>query len=228
MAFCSYFKIQPVAGGADRIKKSEWKLVSHDNSQPPRERQLLLLPLPLPLLLLLLSPDSSFLSPTASASLYLSASSIRVSNYVSVSFLGSPRTVLLSLPLTLCYSFSLYFSLSLLFLSLLRSFSPPMLICSPRDSPNLSPAQPLPLVSSSPLPSLSPSSTALNTTAIYMYGESVENIDECGALAGDINIYANSHRYIRSHVRIPRTRGRFVANPSLFPRPIARRLGSFP
>lgn len=35
MAFCSYFKIQPVAGGADRIKKSEWKLVSHDNSQPP-------------------------------------------------------------------------------------------------------------------------------------------------------------------------------------------------
>jgi len=41
MAFCSYFKIQPVAGGADRIKKSEWKLVSHDNSQPPRERQLL-------------------------------------------------------------------------------------------------------------------------------------------------------------------------------------------
>lgn len=183
MAFCSYFKIQPVAGGADRIKKSEWKLVSHDNSQPPRERQLLLLPLPL-LLLLLLSPDSSFLSPTASASLYLSASSIRVSNYVSVSFLGSPRTVLLSFPLTLCYSFSLHFSLclslSLLFLSLLRSFSPPMLICSPRDSPNLSPAQPLPLVSSSPLPSLSPSSTALNTTAIYMctymYGESVERI----------------------------------------------------
>ena len=36
MAFCSYFKIQPVAGGADRIKKSEWKLVSHDNSQPLR------------------------------------------------------------------------------------------------------------------------------------------------------------------------------------------------
>lgn len=111
MAFCSYFKIQPVAGGADRIKKSEWKLVSHDNSQPPRERQLLLLPLPL--LLLLLSPDSSFPSPTASASLYLSASSIRVSNYVSVSFLGSPRTVLLSFPLTLCYSFSLHFSLCL-------------------------------------------------------------------------------------------------------------------
>lgn len=122
MAFCSYFKIQPVAGGADRIKKSEWKLVSHDNSQPPRERQLLLLPLPL--LLLLLSPDSSFLSPTASASLYLSASSIRVSNYVSVSFLGSPRTVLLSLPLTLCYSFSLHFSLFFFFLSCVLSLPP--------------------------------------------------------------------------------------------------------
>lgn len=52
MAFCSYFKIQPVAGGADRIKKSEWKLVSHDNSQPPRERQLLVP---------LLSPDSASL-----------------------------------------------------------------------------------------------------------------------------------------------------------------------
>lgn len=136
MAFCSYFKIQPVAGGADRIKKSEWKLVSHDNSQPLRERQLLLLPLPL--LLLLLSPDSSFLSPTASASLYLSASSIRVSNYVSVSFLGSPRTVLLSLPLTLCYSFSLHFSLSSFSFSLAFFLSPHAHLLAPRLSQSIS------------------------------------------------------------------------------------------
>lgn len=43
MAFCSYFKIQPGGRGADRIKKSEWKLVSHDNSPAgSRERELLL------------------------------------------------------------------------------------------------------------------------------------------------------------------------------------------
>lgn len=62
MAFCSYFKIQPVAGGADRIKKSEWKLVSHDNSQPPRERQLLVP---------LVSPDSASLPLLRSISISL-------------------------------------------------------------------------------------------------------------------------------------------------------------
>lgn len=36
-------KFNRVAGGADRIKKSEWKLVSHDNSPAgSRERELLL------------------------------------------------------------------------------------------------------------------------------------------------------------------------------------------
>lgn len=158
MAFCSYFKIQPVAGGADRIKKSEWKLVSHDNSQPPRERQLL------PLLLLLLSPDFSSPSLAASASLYLSASSI----YVSSPF------CLFSCLTAYGSSLPLYYPLLLILTAFLSAFlsrfcSPPMLICSPHVSPNLSPAQPLPPVSLPPLPSLSPSSTALNTTAICVH-----------------------------------------------------------
>lgn len=82
MAFCSYFKIQPVAGGADRIKKSEWKLVSHDNSQPLRERQLLL-----PVLLPPLSPDSASLAASVSISLFPPFA--HRACVFSVSFLGS-------------------------------------------------------------------------------------------------------------------------------------------
>lgn len=86
MAFCSYFKIQPVAGGADRIKKSEWKLVSHDNSQPLSERQLLLL----------LSPDSTFPCHLRSVTVSLFPPSAYTASSPRSSFLASPSTVPLS------------------------------------------------------------------------------------------------------------------------------------
>lgn len=149
MAFCSYFKIQPVAGGADRIKKSEWKLVSHDNSQPLRERQLLLL----------LSLDSAPLPPPPR--LFFSVSSIHESR-------GSLRIVSYSLPL-----------LYILFLAL-------------RNSTNLSLAQRLPSVSSPPVPSLSPSSIVLNTTAIYT---------EVGRISTSVLHYAK-YKYIQKCINI--------------------------
>jgi len=147
MAFCSYFKIQPVAGGADRIKKSEWKLVSHDNSQPLRERQLLL-----PVLLLLLSPDSASLAASVTISLF-PPSAFRACVFRLFSWLAA-RAVPLSVTL-----------------------SPTSRPSVPR--PLLFPHRaihPIYLSHSRYLryhrrrqPSLSPSSTALNTTAIYTY-----------------------------------------------------------
>lgn len=147
MAFCSYFKIQPVAGGADRIKKSEWKLVSHDNSQPLRERQLLLL----------LSPDSTFPCHLRSVTVSLFPPSAYTAS--------SPRSPFL-FPCLTEHGSSLLFSL--IFLSYIPSgFS--------RPPPRLAI---LPIYLSHSRysryyrrPSLSPSSTALNTTAAGIYGE---------------------------------------------------------
>lgn len=165
MAFCSYFKIQPVAGGADRIKKSEWKLVSHDNSQPLRERQLLLL---------LLSPDSTFPCHLRSVTVSLFPPSAYIAS--------SPRSpVPLSLPQRARFSLSSSRSHPFRFLPATPS---------PRDSSNLSLAQPL-------LPVLSPT-IAIAIINRFKYDDcryirrAMRDIDQLCTLAGDINIYANA------------------------------------
>lgn len=177
MAFCSYFKIQPVAGGADRIKKSEWKLVSHDNSQPPRERQLLVP---------LLSPDSASLPFLRSISISLSPP-FAVPSLFSISFLGLQHQ---------------RFHSPLLFL---LHPSSPLAIPShsvPNDSPNLSPVQLLPPVSSPP-PTIAIAivnrfkyTIAIRVILciyIYICGP-VEYRRALCICRKYINIYANAHR----------------------------------
>lgn len=176
MAFCSYFKIQPVAGGADRIKKSEWKLVSHDNSQPPRERQLLVS---------LLSPDSVSLHRAPPLRLYLSIPSTHIPSLFSVSFLGLQHQ---------------RFHSPLLFL--LRPSSP--FPISPRSVP-IFPIYLYSRYlwyHHRHQPSLSPSSTALNIrqSCVYVYmcvcvrGGPVEYRQALCICRRYINIYANAHR----------------------------------
>jgi len=143
MAFCSYFKIQSVAGGADRIKKSEWKLVSHDNSQPTRERQLLVL--------LLLSPDFASLPFSAPSLSLCFLYSCTESVFHLFSWLAAP-----TVPLPVLFLLRSSFPFPIPSRSMLN------------DSLNLSPVQPLHLrYHHRHQPSLSPSSTALNIRQLY-------------------------------------------------------------
>lgn len=180
MAFCSYFKIQPVAGGADRIKKSEWKLVSHDNSQPPRERQLLVP---------LLSPDSASLPLLRCVSISLFPPSAYRACFPSLFLARSTNSS------TPRYSFSYVPPLP----------SRPLLTPCRAILPIYLPFSRYLRYHHRHQPSLSPSSTALNIRQLYVciYMYTVEYRRALCICRRYINIYANAHRcaLIRIHMR---------------------------